>query len=248
MKKRILSLILTALLLVSALCLTSCEVGSKVDSINGVAIAEAFATAQKAVKEAPQYKIDVSLDADVEVASISFAKLLELDSVLSYQYNNGNELQTVSPEAVSALKEQGMSGVLSRFDDESRYVDGIFYSKNDDTKIKYAAEESPMKTSEYEGVIKEIVDGSIGETQCYIDDGKYYFTVKIKDASQHKMDMGADKELYRVFFTEDGKIDKIVVECVVETFGLVTITADYSYDNLDPITAPADADTYVEQK
>jgi len=245
MKKASISLLLIISMLFLSVSLTACEKGKKVTSIDGKLPNEAFANAVAAIDESKNFSIKLSLDAEVNVLFIPVHNV-EVDDFCTYLYNGDDQYFEISDTAISTLKEKDLSYVIEGYDDAIWYVDGICYVKNDDTKEKYKASSSPIAENPYITAITKVVDEKENELQCYVDDDKYYFTVEIKDASLTKMGMGAEKELYRVYFNPDGTLDKIHVECTVKTLGLIKFDATYSSGTVSEITPPSDADSYLE--
>ncbi len=242
-KRTVPALILLLTLILSTFALTSCDEGEAVADINGQKPAEALDSALMELENTTIYKMEVDMNFDIKVVGLSVYGF-EIDNFYLYEYDGDNEHFSLASDARSKLAEYDMEKIVSKSDDEAWFVDGVFYARKGDEKRSYEATKSPMKRSSYETALTEVVQENADIAQSYKIDGGYYFKVEITDTNKMKLKMGAEKETYKVYLHDDGKIDKIVVECKVKTLGVINLDVDYTYGGVS-ISAPADASTYA---
>ena len=244
MKRRnsLLTFLLVLTLVASSLLLTSCEEGTKIESIGGKAPAEVYSEALAVLEEERNYEIEIDMEFDIKVIGIPVYGV-DIDDFCIYAYDGENEYYKLSENAEPTLAKYGMESIVSKSDDAVWYVDGVCYVNKDGNKRSFTAEKSPLKRSKYETAITEVVEENIGTVQCYTDGERNYFVIEIEDTASMKLGMGAEKETYTVYLTSDGKLDEIVVECKVKTVGVINLDVDYSYGEAK-INPPADASEY----
>ena len=94
---------------------------------------------------------------------------------------------------------------------------------------------SAIDTTEYNKMLKT--------AQLYSYNGEYYYTLALTEEEAEKLGIEAQNFSETVFFNEQGKVKRVVDSSDSET---VTMTLN-AYDTPVSISAPADADSYIEQ-
>lgn len=246
--KKIVSLgLVLATIFLLVFSLASCEPAAKeVESINGKAPEIAFEEAMEQLVENPNYTINIDLSLSVLVGGMAI-EAVGVNDFFIFKFDGENTYFAVSESAKSSLESFGVGDVLRDIDDESWYVDGVIYERRGDEKIKYTSEKNGDDVSNvFEDALSEVVDENKDKAKCYVQGDRAFFTVELTDAASMKLGMDAEKELYKVYISSDGKIDEIVVECTLASVGVVKLTAEYDHSNIS-ITPPKDISNYIEK-
>lgn len=243
--KRILTLSVLFLLLLSILALSSCNVAKTVvDSIDGLTPKEAYDLAIEAIESADKYETRLNMRTEVKVLGIT-VYALDIEDFYYYIYEGENQHCGITDSAKEKLEDEDVADVLDGYEDELWYVDGICYLREGNSKTCFASSYSPILKSEYEEAVEEILDGGIGEYTCYKDGDRYYFTIEVS-GEDAMLDSEAESEIYTVYFTEDGYLDEIFVDVKYAALVSYKVGARYLYgDAVKSITPPEDADSYV---
>ena len=244
MKKRIALIVLSLVLVVSCCCFVSCDNVKEVEDIDGLTPLEAYERALVSLEDIERYDVHLDMKSQAKILFVP-VYTIEVEDFCYYSYDGDNQHYEIPEESLRVLEEKGLSDILSDFDEALWYVDGVCYVKNGDVKEKFESSYNPIKRSDYETAVSNILIKHRGETQCYRDGDRYYFTVEITDPAQMELNMGTDNELYTVYLTEDGYVDEIIFEGTMKGFVHLTIAADYSYEDAPKVTPPSDAHNYV---
>ena len=244
MKKRITLIALSLLLVLTSFSFVSCDTFKKVDSIDGLTPGEAYEKALVLLEDVDRYDVHLDMKSQAKILMVP-VYTIEVEDFCYYSYDGENQHYEIPEESLAVLEEKGLSGIMSDFDEAIWYVDGVCYVKNGNVKEKFESSYNPIKRSDYETAVSHILENHKGETQCYRDGDRYYFTVEITDPAEMELNMGTDNELYTVYLTEDGYVDEIIFEGTMKGFVHLTIAADYSYEDAPVVTPPADAHNYV---
>ncbi len=243
--KTLLALALAAVMLLSMLSLTSCD-GKEVDDIDGSTPAEAFEIALQQLSDVSRYEARASIKTSIKVAFISIP-IIKLDEFYAYSYDGNNEAHYMTEEGKEKLAElnEVAGGMLDSYPEGIWYIDGMAYVNTGSDKVKYTSATSPAQKSEYEQAVSLLLEKNSGEVQCYKKGSQYYFTITVTEESDMFMELGMPEEVYTVYLTEDGRIERIEVYGSMPIAGMsMMLAVDYTYDDLSPLTAPADADSY----
>ena len=244
MKKRIALIALSLLLVLTSFSFVSCDNLKKVDSIDGLTPGEAYEKALVLLEDVDRYDVHLDMKSQAKILFVP-VYTIEVENFCYYSYDGKNQHYEIPDGSLEMLEEHGLSDVMSGFDEAIWYVDGICYVKNGNVKEKFESSYNPIQRSDYETAVSNILRKHRGETQCYRDGDRYYFTVVITDPAQMELNMGTDNELYTVYLTEDGYVDEIIFEGTMKGFVHLTIAADYSYEDAPKVTPPSDAHNYV---
>lgn len=244
MKKRITLIALSLLLVLTSFSFVSCDFSKKVDNIDGLTPREAYEKALVSLEDVERYDVHLDMKSQAKILFVPIYTI-EVEDFCYYSYDGKNQHYEIPDESLKVLEENGLSDVMSGFDEAIWYVDGVCYVKNGTNKEKFTSTYNPIQRSKYETAVSHILRDHAGETQCYRDGDRYYFTVTITDPSQMELNMGTDDEVYTVYLTEEGYVDEIIFEGTMKGFVTLTIAADYSYEDAPKVTPPADAHNYV---
>ena len=245
MKKRISLIILSLVLVLSAFSFVSCDNVKEVADIDGLTPLEAYEKALVSLEDIERYDVHLDMKSQAKILFIPIYTI-EIEDFCYYSYDGKNQHYEIPEDSLQRLEEEGLSDVMSGYDEALWYVDGICYVKNGNNKEKFASDTNPIQRSEYERAVSRILSKYAGETKCYRDGDRYYFTITITDPAEMELDMGTENEIYTVYLTEEGYVDQIVFEGTMEGFVTITIDADYSYEDAPVVTPPADAYNYVD--
>ncbi len=210
--------------------------GKVVKDINGKTPEEAFQLAIQHLETISRYEYTASVDVKSKILGITLFHV-EADPLLTYSYDGDNRYGIVYKEGLQEMEENDMWDDIGY--DEFWYVDGYTYVLDGNSKIKYHGE-YVESSSEYEREVAYLLRTNEGEVTCYQKGDGYYFTIETTGSDE-------EYEEYTVYLTADGFIEKIVVTTEYSEDGIKAtslLTVNYRYDNLDPITVPADADSY----
>ena len=245
--KRVLGIVLAAVLLLSTLSLVSCSSVQEVDSINGKTAKEAYFDAMELIHESERYEVVVDMSISFNLLFIPIP--VDINGFYFYSYDGANEHHGLTEAGDEFINNDFMQTVapdtLSGYDKELWYVDGIFYQiTSSGEKLKYTADSNPIRRSDLESEVNEILEHDIAEATCYKQGDQYFFEL-ILTGNDVRLDIDntTEEEIYRVYFDEKGYIDTIDVESKSEGF-TSTFTMHYTYSGLAPITPPADAASF----
>ncbi len=213
--------------------------GKVVEDINGKTPEEAFQLAIQHLETISRYEYTIDLDVKSKIFGIPIFHV-EAAPMLTYSYDGANCYGILYKEARQTLEENDMWEDLGY--DEFWYVDGYSYLRDGTSKTKYF-EEIIESSSEYEREVASLLRTNEGKVTCYQKGDGYYFTIETTDHDE-------EYEAYTVYLTADGVIEKIEVRTEFSEDGATTVslmTVTYRYENLEPITVPADAESYHEQ-
>ena len=248
--KKIISIALIAAMLLASLCMvTSCEAASA---------ASAIKKADKALAEAP-YTVTMSMDFECDDATLNTvfdAMTMEFPVTV-----DGENVHMSMSTEIMGMK----SGVTMTV------VDKVLYSNTtvgkQSVKIKATLNEEeieafmkdnntdlPVTTENFETLTVETVDGKKVITCAGISDEG--LTAMNDLLAKSLSAMGAEAAVGDLSLTvtiADGKYETMALtaEYAVTIAGktyttTMTMNARYSYEDIQPITAPADADSYTE--
>lgn len=246
MKKRITLIVLSLLLVLAGFSFVSCDGANKVDSIRGLTPSEAYEVALVALEDIERYDVHLDMKSQAKILFVPIYTI-EIEDFCYYSYDGENQHYEIPEASLARLEEEGLSDIMSGFDEAIWYVDGVCYVKNGNVKERFESDTNPIKRSDYETAVKNILRKHRGTTECFYEKGRYYFTVTITDPDQMELNLGTENEKYTVYLTEEGYVDEIVFEGTMQSFVTLTIKADYSYENAPKVTPPADAYSYAEK-
>lgn len=241
--KKFLALALALLIFSSCLCLTSCD-GKVVDSINGLKPEVAFENALKSLDEIDKYSVLLSQDTSAKILFVPIYSI-DMDDYYFYSYEGENEHYGFTEAGLKQKSEDpDIADVVSGFDDDLLYYNGVCYETSGSSKIKYARATSPYEDSEYEEAVADIIEAGVGDYKCYKDGDLYYFV--IENDKELTFDDEAKKETFTVYFNEDGLIQKIIIEIKYDFMVSTIMEAVYSYgDDAMGVQAPTDPESYT---
>lgn len=246
--KKIISIVLAVITLLSVLSLTSCE-KKPLDMLQEAA---------KVLNEVP-YSMTLKISAETENSELqSVLNAVNVEMPITYDGNNLKMNMSMN------LMEQPVDFTMS-------LVDKVLYYDMSMMGIPVK-----MKATLTEDEIAQFRSNSntempinytqFAKLEAKTDNGKTIITCSDineegKKAMNEQMfgyleDLGSSAELNRLSYIitlKDGKYEAVDISCdytiSVEGINVVitsTMGATYSYDNIDAITAPADADSYTE--
>ncbi len=233
-----------ALILVCTSLLTFSSCGAiEIDEINGTAAKEVLDIVIAQLDEASKYEARLDMNISVKLFFIPLYSI-KAEECVTYKYDGEDQAYILDEEAKQKFEDEDMGDVFDMSDDEIIYVDGVCYVRNGTQKEKFYSSYSPIERSDFEKDVAEILAENAGTVSCFQDDDLYYFTVERTEDEESE-----ETEIYTIYLDEDGRIQKITLEIKMTQFLCFTsksvLTAEYFYENIDDIKAPADADKYI---
>ena len=235
--KKLLLCVLCFAMLFSCLTLTSCK--KEVEDIDGLTVAEAYDKAIKSLGDIEDYQVDLSMK--VKVFGISF---MSLKSFYSYTYNGLSGRFALNEESLEKLEKWDLDDAFDDLEDEIIYIESENKTYVKDGSSKYYYNGNRLVHSDYELAVESIIENEVGDATCYKKGKGYFVQIVIDDKYDMELNMGAEKETYNIYFDKDGYITKIVIEADLEGPADAVIIAEYSYEDVPTVTAPADASNY----
>ena len=245
--KRIISIAVAVVMLISVLSFTAC--GTKVertqiDDIYGMTPEEAYSVAMTYIAEDNPYQVNIGMDIafDLKIMQIP----VEIPELYIYAYKDGNSHHLLTESGEAFLAEESLSSLVGSLfegiDKESWFVDGLYYRQTlNGEYLVSEAEQNPISS----GVLEEAADTVISEyiqgATCYESEEGVFVEIVLTDDDTL---LGTfPTEIYRVYFNDNGTIDKITVTGEVNPISM-TATLNYSYD-VEDITAPENAEEFT---
>lgn len=240
--KRFLAISLLVVMLVSCLFLTSCA--RKVKNIDGQTPKEAYEKAVTSLETIDKYTVKLSIDSRTQLLFIPIYKIT-LNDFYTYAYDGNNQHFYIAEETLElAESDPDIADILYGYDENVIYYNNVCYVNNSGYKYKYESSYLPYGDSEYEEMVKDLIDSGVGKYKCYKKGDFYYFEITNKDEDEMLMD-GAQEEITTVYFNEDGLIETIIIESKYSPLVKVTIRADYSYgEDAEDVLPPSDIENY----
>ncbi len=247
--KKIISIALIAAMLVMSLCMASCDAASA---------ASAIKKADKALAEAP-YTVTMSMDFECEDATLN-AVFDAMTMEFPVTVDGENVSMNMSTEVMGVK-----AGITMTVVDKVLYSNTTVANQSVKTKATLNDEELgafmkdnntdlPVTTENFETLTVETVDGKKVITCAGISDEG--LTAMNDLLSESLTALGAETavgELSMTVTIADGKYESMALtaQYSVTVAGkthtvAMTMNARYSYEDVQPITAPADADSYRE--
>lgn len=250
MKKIVSTLLLIAMVAMSVFAFASCEPATA---------AEALSRADKALTETP-YTVTMSMDFNTDNAELN-----AVFDTMSMEFPITVDGDNMAMDMSMALAEGMSAGIKMVVVDQVLYYDMSLFGQNVKMKAtlneeqykEFMAEsnaEMPIDPSNFATLTMEKVDGKhIITCSGITDEG---LTEMNKLLSDSLTAMGADAAVGDLSFVITVNEDKyesmaltaaysVTVEGQTYTVSM-TMNAKYTYEEVAPITAPADADTYEE--
>ncbi|MBQ8850516.1 MAG: hypothetical protein IJ011_09315 [Clostridia bacterium] len=229
--KRILSAVLCALLLLSALCFVSCESEPEViESINGMSAKQAAAEGLKKLDESERYRVTV--DGEIQLNALVATIPVGIDNFYENTTDGDNMHYKFTDEDLLFIDNEQLFSLLKGYDKEVWYVDGTRYSINTAGE-KVIDDSGDRKPSD---VISKIVD-SISEEElntavAYTKDGDEYILITV---NIEEFNVGT--VACKVFLSDTGAMEKATLEGTLYGLGVV-LTLNFEYGDIAKITAP----------
>ena len=232
--KRIVSIALCAVLLVSAACMmVSCndDEATPIDTINGVAPAEACFVAFAQLVAEEHYHVTV--DANIMINALVTTVPVGVDGFYDYTLDGDNMHYKFTDKDLLFIDNAKLLSIFSGYDKEVWYVDGVRYAIAEDGTPK--ADKSGRKPSNVvDKIIDTIESSDRSDAACYEQDGEKFvmLTVTLDE-------FGAGEVGCKVFIDGNGDITRAVVEGKLYGIG-VKLTMNFAYDNVPAIEVPED--------
>ena len=231
--KKIISIALSAIIVLSALCFVSCDSEPElVDTINGMTVKEAVVMALEQLKNESRYRVIV--DADVKLnAVITSVSLGSLDNFYENTTDGDNMHYKFTDEDLAFIDNEQIFSLIKDFDKEVWYVDGTRYGISSDGE-KIIDDSGDRKPS---NVIAKMVDSisasEIESAVAYLDDGETYIIVNV---NIEEYNVGATS--CKLFLNDDNKLSTAILEG--NLYGLsIDLTLSFEYGAMAQIKAPA---------
>ncbi len=244
--KRVLSLALATVLVISCLCLSACA-ETAVDSIDGKAPGEYLAELLDAEIDIERYDVVEGMRIRVNALFVSLYDT-EIERLYVYSYDGANQSLIRPPEAVEKLLENEFDDIADDYNGDVRYVDGVCYIDGKNAKEKYESGASSIGKNGHIKTLLKLLEDQSESVICVETDTGRSFVLELTDPELMKMGVDCRREVYTVKVLSDGRIESITIDCTTD--GIVTSTTSFTlrfvYEGLSPIEPPADADEYEE--
>ncbi len=228
--KRILSILLSAVLILSALTLVSCdEQATAIESINGMSAREVCDEGFEKLKETERYevKVDAELGINVLVATVPIG----IDDFYVNTTDGDNMHYKFTEEDLMFIDNATLLSLFSGYDREVWYVDGVRYSIDPDGN-KNIDDSGRKPSNVVDKIIDAITDEDTKYDACYEQNGEQYvlLTMSLED-------FGAENVACKVFVTPSGDITRAEVDG--ELYGFkISLTLNFNYGDIAPIEVP----------
>lgn len=250
MKKIVSTLLLIAMVAMSAFAFASCEPASAAD---------ALARADKALTETP-YTVTMSMDFNTDNAELN-----AVFDTMSVEFPVTVDGNNMAMDMSMALAEGMSAAIKMTVVDQVLYYDMTLFGQNVKMKAtlneeqykEFMAEnntEMPVDPSSFATLTMEKVDGKHVITCAGISNEG--LTEMNKLLSDSLTALGADAAVGDLSFVITINEDKYESMALTASYSVtiegqtytvsMTMRATYTYESVAPITAPADADTYEE--
>ena len=230
--KRIISIVMSAVIILSALCLVSCdEKATPIDSINGMSAKEACELGFERLGEKETYH--VSVDAELRLNLLVASIPVGIDEFYVNTTDGEDMHYKFTDKDLLFIDNAKLLSIFSGYDKEVWYVDGIRYAIAEDGTPK--ADKSGRKPSNVvDKIIDTIESSDRSDAACYEQDGEKFvmLTVTLDE-------FGAGEVGCKVFIDGNGDITRAVVEGKLYGIG-VKLTMNFAYDNVPAIEVPED--------
>ncbi len=244
--KRVLSLVLAAVMAAACLGLSSCA-EKTVDSFDGKTPGEYLTELLDRDVEAERYDVVEGMHIDVKALFLSLYDT-DIERLYVYSYDGDNESLIMPKEAIKQLRENEFQHIADDHKGDVRYVDGVCYIDGKNAKEKYESSSSSIGKNKHIKTLAKLLEDQSENVVCYGTDEGYRFVLELTDSTLMKMDVDCRREVYSVYVTADGVIESILIECITD--GIIASTTGFSltyvYEGLSPIEPPRDADQYEE--
>ena len=238
--KRIVSIALCAVLLVSAACMmVSCndDEATPIDTINGVAPAEACFVAFAQLVAEEHYHVTV--DANIMINALVTTVPVGVDGFYDYTLDGDNMHYKFTDKDLLFIENEKLLSLFAGYDKEVWYVDGVRYSVTTDGR-KVIGEKVP---SNIVGKVIDTITADIPtDPECYEKDGEQYVLMKVtlEEYSAEPMDC-------RIYLNKNFEVYK--AEVSGNLYGLdVVLTMNFEYESFAPVTVPANVNEFVTVK
>ena len=230
--KRIISIVMSAVIILSALCLVSCdEKATPIDSINGMSAKEACELGFERLGEKETYH--VSVDAELRLNLLVASIPVGIDEFYVNTTDGEDMHYKFTDKDLLFIDNAKLLSIFSGYDKEVWYVDGVRYAIAEDGTPK--ADKSGRKPSNVvDKIIDTIESSDRSDAACYEQDGEKFvmLTVTLDE-------FGAGEVGCKVFIDGNGDITRAVVEGKLYGIG-VKLTMNFAYDNVPAIEVPED--------
>ena len=245
--KKITSLALVLVLIISVFGFTSCAGAVEVDTIDGSTPEEAYTRAIQRLDEIDKYYVNLDMKASMKLAIVEIP-IMNIEGFYFYSYEGDNVHCGITDSAMEQMENADVADAVSGYEKEMWYVDGVCYVDTGSSLYKFESSYCPIENSQYERAVKELIDEGEGEFHCYKKGDLYYFTITNTDNSNMKFEVGADKETFTVYFDEKGFIQEINVRIELGGISILTLASRYFYgDDAEHVTAPANKEEFLNR-
>lgn len=226
--KKLLCIVLSVVILLSMLCLASCDSEPElVDSINGMTAKEAASAALERLKESETYSVTV--DAELFVVGLS------IGSVKNFYANttDGNNMHyKFTDEDIAFVDTDQVLSMLKGYDKEVWYVDGVRYSVNTEGERVVDNSGNRQPSNVVEKMVNTITEEELNTALAYAKDGESYVLV-----TMNIEEFGIGVVTCKIFLDGSGRLSSVIMDGNLYTFGAV-VTLNFAYDNVEKVKAP----------
>lgn len=232
--KKVLSIVLSAVILLSALCFVSCDSEPEIaETINGMKAKDAVAMALKKLEETERYRVivDAEIKVNAIVTSISAGKI---ENFYENTTDGDNMHYKFTDEDLLFIDNEQIFSLIKGYDKEVWYVDGTRYSVNTagENVVDDSGDRKPSNV--VEKMIDSISEEELNSAVAYLDNGQAYVLVTI---NIEEFNVGAVS--CKIFLNESNQLSEVILEGNLYGLGAV-VTLNFEYGNVANVTAPKD--------
>ena len=230
--KKVLSVILSALILLSALCFASCDSEPEIaETINGMKAKDAVAMALEKLENTERYRVTVDGEIKVNaiVTNISAGKI---ENFYENTTDGDNMHYKFTDEDLLFIDNEQIFALLKGYDKEVWYVDGTRYSVNTagEKVVDDSGDRKPSNVVEQ--MIASISEEELNSAVAYLDNGKAYVLVTI---NIEEFDIGTVS--CKIFLNSSNQLSEVILEGNLYGLGAV-VTLNFEYGDVSKVTAP----------
>ena len=217
--KKILCAVLSALILVSALCFVSCESEPELmDTINGMSAKDAVKTAMENLKNTEKYSMDV--DAELFLIGLSIGKINDFYTNTKY----GDDMHYKFTDAdLGFINNEQIFSLFSDFDKEVWYVNGTRFSITADGEERIDANNNVRPTDVVSMIIDTISESELNTAQAYSKDDEQYVLMTI-NVEEYNIGVVTCK----IYLNSSNRFTNIILDGNLYGLG-ATVTINFKY-------------------
>ena len=231
--KRIISIVMSAVIILSALCLVSCdEKATPIDSINGMSAKEACELGFERLGEKETYH--VSVDAELRLNLLVASIPVGIDEFYVNTTDGEDMHYKFTDKDLLFIDNAKLLSIFSGYDKEVWYVDGVRYSVNTEGEKVVDDSGNRQPSNVVEKIVNTITEEELNTALAYTKDGETYVLV-----TMNIEEFGIGVVTCKIFLDGSGRLSSVILDGNLYTFGAV-VALNFEYDSVDKVAAPTD--------